>query len=182
MLSILTTPNTTRNIDWVLIQIVALCLVVLGGISLSFFTKIIILSFIAKIYNTLFNWYAVSLVCDNTGKLVFLMLQNYHYSDVHVQLFIVESCQCILFHQRLFGAKTLSKPMLDYCQLTFGKNFSEIVIKIYNFTFTKMHLKISSEKWRSFCQGWVGVGGLNHVSVFLSNSDDCRCSYHMFHF
>ena len=32
-------------------------------------------------------------------------------------------------------------------------NFSEIVINIQSFSFTKMHLKISSAKWRSFCAG-----------------------------
>ena len=30
-------------------------------------------------------------------------------------------------------------------------SFSEIRIKIQNFSFTKMHLKISSGKWRPFC-------------------------------
>ena len=45
----------------------------------------------------------------------------------------------------LFGAKPLSEPILGYCQLPwigpFGTNFSEILIKIQNFSFTKMHLK-----------------------------------------
>ena len=30
-------------------------------------------------------------------------------------------------------------------------NFSEILIKIQNFSFTEMHLKILSAKWRPFC-------------------------------
>ena len=30
-------------------------------------------------------------------------------------------------------------------------NFSEILIEIQNFSFTKMHLKTSSAKWRPFC-------------------------------
>ena len=34
-----------------------------------------------------------------------------------------------------------------------GTNFSEILIKIQNFSFTKMHLKITSAKWRPFCPG-----------------------------
>ena len=34
-----------------------------------------------------------------------------------------------------------------------GTNFSEILIKIQNFWFTKMHLKISSAKWQPFCPG-----------------------------
>ena len=40
---------------------------------------------------------------------------------------------------RLFIAKPLSEPMLRYCQL--DPNFSEILFKIQNFSFTKMHLK-----------------------------------------
>ena len=34
-----------------------------------------------------------------------------------------------------------------------GTNFSEILIKIQNSSFTKRHLKISSAKWRPFCWG-----------------------------
>ena len=34
-----------------------------------------------------------------------------------------------------------------------GTNFSEILIEIYTFSFKKMHLKMSSGKWRPFCLG-----------------------------
>ena len=34
-----------------------------------------------------------------------------------------------------------------------GTNFSEIVIEIRSFSFKKMHLKMSSGKWRPFCLG-----------------------------
>ena len=34
-----------------------------------------------------------------------------------------------------------------------GTNFSEILIKIQNFSFTKMNLKISSAKWQPFSLG-----------------------------
>ena len=34
-----------------------------------------------------------------------------------------------------------------------GTNFSEIIIEIYIFSFKKMHLKMSSGKWRPFCLG-----------------------------
>ena len=34
-----------------------------------------------------------------------------------------------------------------------GTNFSEILIQIQTFSFTKMHLKMSSAKWRPFCPG-----------------------------
>ena len=36
---------------------------------------------------------------------------------------------------------------------TLKTNVSEILIKVQNFSFTKMHLKISSAKWRPFCPG-----------------------------
>ena len=36
---------------------------------------------------------------------------------------------------------------------TLGTNFSEILIEIYTFSFKKMHLKMSSAKWRPFCLG-----------------------------
>ena len=34
-----------------------------------------------------------------------------------------------------------------------GTNFCEILIEIYKFSFKKMHLKMSSGKWRPFCLG-----------------------------
>ena len=34
-----------------------------------------------------------------------------------------------------------------------GTNFSEILIEIHTFSFKKMHLKMSSAKWRPFCIG-----------------------------
>ena len=34
-----------------------------------------------------------------------------------------------------------------------GTNFSEILIEIQTFSFKKMHLKMSSAKWRPFCPG-----------------------------
>ena len=34
-----------------------------------------------------------------------------------------------------------------------GTNFSEILIEIYTFSFKKVHLKMSSGKWRPFCLG-----------------------------
>ena len=48
---------------------------------------------------------------------------------------------------RIFGAEPLSEPMLGFCQLD---------TKEQNFSFTKMHVKISSAKWGQFVQGgWV---------------------------
>ena len=36
---------------------------------------------------------------------------------------------------------------------TLGTHFSEIFIEIYTFSFTKMHVKMSSRKWRPSCPG-----------------------------
>ena len=36
---------------------------------------------------------------------------------------------------------------------TLGTNFSEVLSKIHIFSFKKMHLKMSSAKWRQFCPG-----------------------------
>ena len=36
---------------------------------------------------------------------------------------------------------------------TLGTNFSEILSAIHTFPFTKMHLKMSSGRWRPFCLG-----------------------------
>ena len=41
-----------------------------------------------------------------------------------------------------------------------GTNFSEILIAIETFSFKKMHLKISSAKWRPFC---LGLNVLKHL-------------------
>ena len=43
-----------------------------------------------------------------------------------------------------------------------GTNFSEILIEIYTFSFNKMHLKMSSGKWRPFC---LGLNVLNERAV-----------------
>ena len=40
-----------------------------------------------------------------------------------------------------------------------GTNFNEILIEIHTFSFKKMHLKISSVKWRPFC---LGLNVLTH--------------------
>ena len=46
-----------------------------------------------------------------------------------------------------------------------GTNFSEISIGIQTFSFKKMHLKMSSAKWRPLC---LGLNVLKHVYVFCT--------------
>ena len=55
---------------------------------------------------------------------------------------------------RLFGAKPLSKPNAEILSILLeGTNLNEHLIKMQNFPFTIMHLKVSSEEWRPFCSG-----------------------------
>ena len=49
-----------------------------------------------------------------------------------------------------------------------GTNFSEILIGIQTFSFMKMHLKMSSAKWRQFCLGLNGKPShLYHLQLHL---------------
>ena len=77
-------------------------------------------------------------------------------------------------HQRLYYINSFnsSPPSATYMRQWIGSalvqimalsatNFSKILIKIQNFSFTKMHLKIPSAKWWQFCPGrrWVNHAG-----------------------
>ena len=48
-----------------------------------------------------------------------------------------------------------------------GTNFNEILIEIHTFSFKKMHLKMSSGKWRTFC---LGLNVLKAGSCFNINA------------
>ena len=48
-----------------------------------------------------------------------------------------------------------------------GANFSEILIKILAFSFTKMRLKVLSAKWRSFCLGLNELMKLKEYRPFI---------------
>ena len=61
--------------------------------------------------------------------------------------------QVMAWHR--IGAKPLPEPMLIVFSIgPLESNFSEIQIRIQNFSFMKMHLKISSAKW---CLLWPGA-------------------------
>ena len=76
---------------------------------------------------------------------------------------------------RLDGAKPLSEPMLEYCYLDgpLVTNFSEILIEIYTFSFKRMHLKISPEKWWPFCLGLNELNDQPYQHLF-SPKKACR--------
>ena len=44
-----------------------------------------------------------------------------------------------------------------------GTNFSQILIEIHKFSFTKMRLKLSSAKWRPYC---LGLNVLKYIQMF----------------
>ena len=77
---------------------------------------------------------------------------------------------------------------------TLGTNFTEISSEIHAFSFKKMHLKMSSAKWRPFCLGlnvlncvmfffsfralkWVYLLTLNHGSVSWQSCQNITTSY-----
>ena len=43
-----------------------------------------------------------------------------------------------------------------------GTNYSEILIRIQAFSYKKMHLNMSSDKWRPFCLGLNGLRRCGH--------------------
>ena len=43
-----------------------------------------------------------------------------------------------------------------------GTNFSEILVEIHTFSLNKMHLKMSSAKWRLFCLGLIVLNGSHY--------------------
>ena len=45
---------------------------------------------------------------------------------------------------------------------TLGTNFSVILSDIHTFSFKKMHLKMSSGRWRPFCLGLNELSSINH--------------------
>ena len=47
-----------------------------------------------------------------------------------------------------------------------GTNFSEILIRIQIFSFKKMHMKMSSAKWRPFC---LDLNVLNYTIIGSDN-------------
>ena len=62
-----------------------------------------------------------------------------------------------------------------------GINLSEILIRVHKFQFNKMHLKMSSGKWRPFC---LGLNVLSVASVlawrhngWYFNYQVCCCEY-----
>ena len=72
---------------------------------------------------------------------------------------------------RLDGAKPLSKINAGILLIVpLGTNFSEILIGIQTFSIKKMHLKMSSAKWRPFCLGLNVLRSGNFEYSVIHNS------------
>ena len=63
----------------------------------------------------------------------------------------MNACNDLCWSQ--FSNRLCPHPLRACVNVPLETNFSEISFKIQNFLFTKMHLKISSVKLRSFCPG-----------------------------
>ena len=60
-----------------------------------------------------------------------------------------------------------------------GTKFDEILIEIHTFSFKKMHLKMSSVKWRPFCLGpnvlkWHLLQGVNFTTFAVQDLGVCK--------
>ena len=58
-----------------------------------------------------------------------------------------------------------------------GTNFIEILIGIQTFSFKKMHLKMSSAKWRSFCLGLNELSMHFNLTTITSRPSQNRCHF-----
>ena len=61
-----------------------------------------------------------------------------------------------------------------------GTNYSDILIGIHAFSFKKIHLKMSSAKWRPFCLGLNVLASFQLLSCVCQNTKLCtgqRCGF-----
>ena len=67
---------------------------------------------------------------------------------------------------------------------TLGTNFIEILIGIQTFSFKKMHLNMSSAKWRPFCLGLNVLNPICMTTTSPTHSCECgapiECDFHYF--
>ena len=99
------------------------------------FTKIVTRARWGELCGWVWNWWHITVCCKWQ---CYLLFSTHWGRATHIsvsKLPIVDSDNGML----LIG------PM--------GTKFSEVLIKLCTFSFQKMHLKMSSGKWRSFCLG-----------------------------
>ena len=90
-----------------------------------------------------------SMYLYNLGSYITSLRLSDAYASVNLPS-LVQIMAC-----RLTGAKPLSEPLLKGILLIgpLGTNLCEILIANHIFSFTKVHFKMSSGKWRPFCLG-----------------------------
>ena len=89
----------------------------------------------------------------------------------------IESLLVQIMACRLFGAKPLLNQWWIIVNWTLRNNFKWNFIKLQNFLFAKMHLKILSAKWRPFCPRGRWVKG----STYKHPQFQTYCSSHLHH-
>ena len=78
----------------------------------------------------------------------------------------------------IIGSDNGLSPGRCHAIIPLGTNFNDILIKIYTFSFKKIHLKTSSGKWQPFCLGlnisthWGRVTHIYVGKLTIIGSDD----------
>ena len=80
------------------------------------------------------------------------------------------------------GLLAPSRTNTDFLSIRpLGRNFSEIRIKVWNFSCMEIHMKMSSTKWRPFCPGETSVKlhffKLSHALLSVSEAFIINISY-----
>ena len=98
---------------------------------------------------------AVDEILRNFAALcVFINISHKYAPGLILQCYRFNALKPSGAYMRLAGAKPLSEPNAGILLIgPLGTNFSKILIEILTFSLKKMHLKMSSAKWRSFCLG-----------------------------
>ena len=80
----------------------------------------------------------------------------------------------------LFDAKSLSEPMLPYCQLDPDEDNSvKFYLKFESFHFKELCLKMSSAKWRPFYLNLNVLtqwGLMRHTGFYMAHNVHKRCT------
>ena len=145
---------------------------------------LLVLSKMAVILLTMFwnsfSWISVFELRVKIHWYVFLMVVQ---MTMNVPRQWISSALVQIMACRLLRAKPLSANAGLLSIVLPGTNLSEILTKIWNLSFTKMHLEISSAKWRPFCPGRDELNLRDRVinwSIFLRVSllNEAGCRMH----
>ena len=107
-------------------------------------------------------------VCPSVDRIMYFLqylLDLFHIYTSYQATIEGMSCVMLFFllNNKNFGG-ILRMQAFQLLTGILATNFSEILIKIQKFSFTKMHLKLSFAKWLPFCPG---IDELNNVEIAL---------------